>query len=97
MKYNDAQEKKRNSEYLIGKNYRGAIINEIIIFPVEPAKLESFKLVYYETLNAEKAIEPFINDQVDVVAILLKQQIEQNNMLLYVKLEDIHEEDLLNN
>lgn len=97
MKYSDALEIKRNSEYLIGKNYRGAIISEIIIFPVEATKLESFKLEYYETLNAEKALEPFIDEQLDVVAILAKELIEENNILLYVKLENIKEEDFLNN
>ena len=94
MKYEEARMLVEKNRHLIGKKYKGRFIDEIIIYPIDPMYLAVFKQEYYSTLDAVESIKPFIDFEVNVTAIVDKKMIVEDNMILFVSLEDL-ENDLV--
>jgi hypothetical protein len=92
MKYGDAKKQVEKYRDSIGKNYKGGIIDEIIIYPTDLEYLAEFKQEYYSTLDAAESIKPFIDFDVNVTAIIDKKRIVQDNVLFFVNLEDLENE-----
>ena len=83
MKYNDAQEVIRNHSHLIGKiNEKGFVINELIMVPQDEDKRNRYIQSYIQTKDANRSIEPYINEELSVWAIDTKHLME-SNVLFY--------------
>jgi len=75
----------RNS-HLIGKEYNGGIIDDIIIFPTDPQSFDRFAKIYISSKNPQKAILPFTNQDVDVGVVVDKYRIDSQSVFLYTSL-----------
>lgn len=83
MKYKEAQEVIRTHSHLIGKiNERGFVINELIMVPQDEKKQNQYILSYIKTKDANRSIEPYVNEELSVWAIDTKHLIE-SNVLFY--------------
>jgi hypothetical protein len=89
MNINDALILKDKSLYLIGKKYKGSIIDEIIIKPKDENESDSFMKSYIRTLNAEKSLEPFINNDLQVCILCEKNNIKKSNIILMTDIESL--------
>ena len=83
---------------LIGKSIRGATIDEFVIVPTNPESRTKFDTIFLQTMDAQKAIAQFINEDVVVMVVCDKKKIRDNNILLYLLLDDaimmMHEKSL---
>jgi hypothetical protein len=88
MKYNEAQKIIQEKSYLIGKKYKGGVIDELVIYPSNEKAKNQFKDVYIKTLNAEIAIAPFKDFDVDVSAIVDKDKIK-TSFFMAVNIDEV--------
>ena len=83
MKYKEALDVIRNHSYLIGEiNEKGFVINELIMVPLDEDKRKRYIQSYIQTKDANRSIEPYINDELSVWAIDTKYLLE-SNVLFY--------------
>lgn len=83
MKYQEAQEVIKSHSHLIGKiNEKGFVINELIIVPQDENKRNRYIQSYIQTKDAQRSIEPYINEELSVWAIDTKYLID-SNVLFY--------------
>lgn len=75
MNYLDAVKLAKANEHLIGKDYLGGRIDEVIIVPTNEIEFKEFKRIYKRMNNAQKAICPFTESDVEVLLIFNKQLI----------------------
>lgn len=94
MNFNEALEIKNNNRHLIGQKYRGGIIDEIIIRPVNENDFEIFMKSYLRTMNSGIALKPFINSELRVDVICDKEKINRNNLILRTEIEKLIDENL---
>lgn len=57
---------------LIGKEINGERVEDILIIPTNPDDLKLYIDLYIQTQNSQKAIAPFVNGDVKVVALFKK-------------------------
>lgn len=69
MNYEKALELKNKNQHLIGENYNGTIIDDLILMPIDNEIAKEVRSRYIISLNAEEAIYPFTNTDLDVVAV----------------------------
>lgn len=86
MNFKEALIEVNTKQNLIGQNYQGAILDEIIIAPSEPYSFEKFKCLYLEGMNAQQAITPFLNEDVMILGIYNKDKIKKNGIFLFKEL-----------
>lgn len=91
MNFETALKLIRENSNLIGKKIAMGTIDELVIYPNEENAKNTFKNIYVQTLNAKKAIEPFINEDVSISAIINKKGITQK-IFLSANLEDVKNE-----
>ena len=72
MNYNDAEKIKNANSHLIGKEWKGATIDEIIIVPTDAELRTKFELLYAQIWDGQAAISRFVNNDVDIVIVLNK-------------------------
>ena len=89
MTFDEAQKAIDDNKHLIGKKFRGAKIDEFLIVPTDKKLFEIVQRVYVDTLDAQKAILPYVNYDVEVLAICGKQHIRQNSVFPYTILSDL--------
>ena len=89
MKYKDAIKIVNDNINLIGKKTRLGQIDEIIIYPTDENLKEEFKKIYIKTGNANEAINPFINEDVEISAIINKKMIIKQKIFFSTNLENI--------
>lgn len=86
MIYSEALELIKRSSHLIGKtNERGFIINELIIVPSDSANRQQYIREYLNTKNAELAISPYVEEDVEVWAIDT-EHLKNANVLFYERI-----------
>lgn len=86
MKYDEAVKLKLSKLNLIGTiDNKGFTIGEILIVPSDVCLRDIFFTTYLATKDADKAICPYINDDVEVWAIDIKH-LQDANVLFYNKL-----------
>lgn len=89
MKYKDAIKIVNDNINLIGKKTRLGQIDEIIIYPTDENLKEEFKKIYIKTGNANEAINSFINEDVEISAIINKKMIIKQKIFFSTNLENI--------
>ncbi|RZJ36588.1 MAG: hypothetical protein EOO51_00270 [Flavobacterium sp.] len=96
MKYKDAQALVERNKHLIGVKIKGAKIDELVIHPTEQGAHDEFVRSYVNTRNAEKAIQPYMNQDVGVYAIVDKGRISAQGIFAHASLEEISKENEVN-
>ena len=81
MDFINAERLKKLNSHIIGKSFNGCIIEELILGPTDPMLKEKFNEIYYETLDCEKSIIPFIKCDIDIFIICKKDLIRQGIIL----------------
>ena len=75
MNYKEALEEIKNKSNLIGKKINNGTIDELIIFPNNEESKLQFKDNYLKTYDAMSSIQPFINEEVSICAVIDKKKI----------------------
>ena len=94
MNYREASELKIKNEHLIGQKYRGGTIDEIIIRPKNDEELDFFMKSYIRSMNAEKALQPFLNSDLHVFAVCEKDKIRTGSFIFMTEIENLLDENL---
>jgi len=89
MKYKEALEIVNENINLIGKSTNLGLIDEIVIYPTDENLKEEFKKIYVKTGNAYEAINPYINEDVEISAIINKELIIKQKIFFSTNLENI--------
>ena len=79
------------NQHLIGKEWNGATIDEVIIAPTDPLLWAYFKRSYFQSLNAQQSVVPFMNSNVDVYVVCNKKQIRTLNLFVYTPIYNLPE------
>lgn len=83
MTFEDALLKAKEKQALVGKHVvKGAVLDEVLIAPVDAVSFEDFKRVYINTLDPYKAIAPYINQDCFIIGVFDKFRIRKENLLL---------------
>ena len=77
-------------EKLVGTKYNGNTIEEILIVPTDKVLYDKFLKEYCSTLNAQAAILPFMDSDVEVVALFKKSYIHQGGAIITTNLYNIN-------
>jgi hypothetical protein len=81
MEFAKADDLKRKNQHLIGKQYKGATIDELILFPTDIKLSKDYLNIYMQIKDGEQAIKPFSGVDVDVVAVFDKSTIDAQGFL----------------
>ena len=90
MKFDKATKTLEENNHLIGKKEVHGFIDELIIYPTNPILFERFKESYRLTLDWKKSISPYLNEDVDVLCVINKQEIRVRNLFYFKTLKEIH-------
>ena len=91
MEFKQALITAEKNAHLVGKAHKGATIDEIIIYPTEENQHELFINTYYQGENAQAAIIPFINMDVEVGIIMDKGRMA-SGILLWTDIRNLPED-----
>jgi len=92
MKYENALKIVEKNQHLIGLNYKGARIDEIIIYPKKEKSLDIFLKLYLQSLNYKESIAKFLNEEEFHVAIICnKGMIDKAGWFAPIDIENINE------
>lgn len=80
------------NERLVGKIVDGAAIEEIIIIPTDEKQLESYKQLFAQYLDAQRAIVPFMSSDVEVYALFNKRMIRSSGFFMVCSVENLPKE-----
>ena len=87
MKLKEAMQVAKQKETLIRTHqYKGAVLDEVIIAPSDPTKFENFARLYVCNLNAQEALVPFINDDLIVIGVFDKARILKEGVFIFSKI-----------
>ena len=86
MDFLDAVKIAEANQHLIGKEWKDATIDDIIIVPTNHNQWADFERLYIQTLNAQKAIVPFINSDVDIFVVFNKGHIRTQNLFRFTSI-----------
>lgn len=92
MRYEQACQIVNNNLHLLGQAYLGQTIDELIIAPANQQHFQEFELVYVRNLDAQLAIRPFINEDVEVYVIVGRNLIRQAYVLPIIALQELPRE-----
>ena len=90
MNFYEAVKLAKANEHLIGKEYQTGIIDEIIIVPTNEIEFDEYKRIYKRTHDAQKAIVPFMESDVEVRLLINKKLIGvYPPLFLHIRLHDL--------
>lgn len=89
MRYIDAVKIAEANKHLIGQQWNGAIIDEIIIAPTDSSQWEEYSRMYIQTLNAQQSIVPFMNSDVSVFVVCDKKRIRSQNLFVFSSIYEL--------
>lgn len=93
MNFLDAVKLAKANEHLIGKDYLNGRIDEVIIVPTNEIEFDKYKRIFKKTLDAQKAIEPFMESDVEVWLLINKKLIgAYPPLFLHIRLHDLPSE-----
>jgi hypothetical protein len=87
MDFDIAVKLKKENQELIGKNVNGATIDEIWIYPTDTESYKKFLELYRRHFDADQAIAPFVNENVEIRCLMDKRTFITRNILVYLSLE----------
>ena len=87
MTFKEALELANYNQYIIGKKLNGATIDEIIIHPVNEKQFEEFSKSYTLSLNAQKAVLPYLDFDLSVSVVLDKHRIRTQSVFIHISIE----------
>lgn len=84
MEFLEAVKLARKKSNLIGTSTaKGGTIDDIIIVPTDPHERENFIRNYLTSFDAQQSIIPYINSDVQVLAVIDKERICKQNVFIY--------------
>ena len=86
MNHKDAKKVRKEYKYLIGKEFKGSKIVDLVLAPTDPIKLAAFINAYYSSPNRKKSIIPFKDSDLKVRVVG-----KHSNKKLRLAKEDIFE------
>lgn len=90
----EATELKNKNKHLIGQQYKGGTIDEIIIRPNNDKELEFFMKSYLRTMNAEKSLQPFLNSDLQVFVVFNIAEMKKSSVIWMTEIESLLKENL---
>ena len=81
MNFFDAVKVADANKHIIGKKWKDATIDEIIIVPTDSSQRVEYEKLYNMTLNAQESIAPFMSEDVEVMVLCNKNLIRQGLLL----------------
>lgn len=79
------------NQHLIGKVWNGATIEEVIVAPTDTLQWSEFERFYISSLNAQKAIVPFMNSDVGVFVVCDRFRIRTQRLFIYTSISNLPE------
>lgn len=92
MNFIEAVKKADVNKHLIGRRYKGAVIDEIIIAPKDCDEYDKFLKSYCASLDAQESVLPFMNSNVDLYIVFDKSKIHQMNMVFISPIDALPKE-----
>jgi len=89
MKFDKATKLIAENNHLLGKKEAHGFIDELIIYPTDPASFEKFKENYCLTLDWKKSISPYLNEDVNILCVINKREIRVRNLFYFKTLKEI--------
>ena len=90
MTFQEALVLAHDSEKLVGTIFNGETIEELLIVPTDKFLHDKFFKEYCSTLNAQSAILPFMDTDVEVVALFKKSYIYQGEPIITTNIYNIN-------
>ena len=82
MNLEEAMQIAKRKETLIGTHqYKGEVLDEVIIAPSDASKFKRFEQLYMRNLNAQEALMPFVDDDLMVIGVFGKARILKEGFL----------------
>ena len=82
MNFHQSLDVANKKEQLVGHlKKNGAVLDEVIIAPTDDEKYQGFIKAYVDTLDAQRAIAPYIKSDVIVLGVFDKYRIRRDNLL----------------
>ena len=88
MRIEDAIEKVKNHNDLLGKYVDGARIDELIIAPTSAESRQKFDRLYVDCLDPHMALLPFKDEDVEILAVLDKERIHKQGVFVFATLDE---------
>ncbi|WP_026711708.1 hypothetical protein [Flavobacterium filum] len=82
MNFIKALEIIKKNKHLIGSDYKGATIDELVILPTDMELRQQVIQNYLMTHNAQQAIAPYTNYDVEIFCVFDKGRINANGFFL---------------
>ena|SRR5690606_23523908 len=92
MTFKQATELIKQNQHLIGLDYRGVAIDEIVAYPIDEVAQREFIELYLQSYNGETAIMPFRAMDLGVYCVLDKGRISAQGVFIHCSLEEISKE-----
>lgn len=92
MNFEQATELINKNQHLVGQNYKGVIIDEIVAYPINGDAQEDFINLYLQSYNGATAIIPFRTMDLGVYCVLDKGRIRAQGIFMHSSLEEISKE-----
>lgn len=92
MTFEQTRELIEKNQHLIGQNYKGATIDEIVAYPIAIGAQEKFIDLYLQSYNGETALIPFRAMDLEVFCVVDKGRIRAQGIFMHGSLEEISKE-----
>lgn len=89
MGVQEALEKIDTHKDLLGKQLNEASIDDLIIVPTNIALKRQFEELYISSLDAQAALVPFWDKDVDIMVIFDKHKIRSQNIIFSTTLDNV--------
>lgn len=89
MGIQEALEKIDTHKDLLGKQLNRASIDDLIIVPTDIALKRQFEKLYISSLDAQAALVPFLDKDVDIMVIFDKHKIRSQNIIFSTTLDNV--------
>ncbi len=97
MNFNEATELVNRNLHLIGQQYRGATIEELIIRPINQNEFAAFSNTYLRTFDANLSIQPFLESDLTVDVVCDRDRIRVQNVFVRTEIGNLLDENLVVN
>jgi len=92
MNYSEALRIVEKNQHLLGKKFKGATIDELIIYPLNTSSKEKFLKNYLQTLNYKKSISDFLSEKEFHIAIVIdKKRMDSMGWYSIIDIEEVKE------
>ncbi|MCR5549849.1 MAG: hypothetical protein K6F40_02775 [Bacteroidales bacterium] len=79
------------NQHLIGKVWNGATIEDVVVAPTDTLQWSEFERSYISSLNAQEAIIPFMNSDVEVFVVCDRSRIRTQSLFVYSSIRNLPE------